>query len=395
MKTTFAALALALLVPTAAVAQDAAPATQPTTQPASVDAAPAVQLESKVLIVPFTTVEATDPDWIGRAVQQSLLADLSRGNGGTPMQAVGDATPLTSVEQAIEAGKKANARYVIFGSYQRIEPTLRITGQIVDVSTGKVVAGLKSTGSSRDLFEMQDTLAFQAKWGLGTERLAEKAKANPPAERPTIQPQGPVALAGDRYAESELSRAVADGRSLIERNDAAGRSYRDNYYDDASLGGFYPAGSYYGGYYPGFYGYGGGWPYNWWWWGGRTVVISGGTVNCDPQRPDYVPFKTNLAGGAVPTVGSRNYSVGQGNTMGSYPMTMQGAERNYNLPTPRGSSISPPRFNTPAPVNNGPARTHFNGGGARVSTGGGTGMAAPRSAPAPRAAPAPRTGVSK
>ena len=45
--------------------------------------------------------------------------------------AVGDPNPFGSVEQAVEAGKKANARYVIFGSYQRIEPSLRITGQIV------------------------------------------------------------------------------------------------------------------------------------------------------------------------------------------------------------------------------------------------------------------------
>lgn len=371
MKTKLAALAALFLVSTA-VAQDAPPAgatTQPGTEPTT---QPAAQLEAKVLIVPFAPVEATDPDWIGRAVQQSLLADLSRAIGSVAIQAVGDPSPLSAVEQAIEAGRKVNARYVIFGSYQRIEPTLRITGQIVDVSTGKVVAGLKSTGSSRDLFEMQDTLAFQAKWGLGTERLAEKAKANPPTEKPEIKPLGPVGLAGDRYAESDLSRAVADGRSLIDRQDAAGQSYRENYYDDASLGGYFPAGGYYyGGYYPG------GWPYNWWWWGGRTIIIkTDNTVHCDPKRPDYVPFKSNLAGGAVPTVGSRDYSIGRGNTMGSYPMTMQGAQRNYNLASP--PRVNPPRVS--APVNNGPPRTHF--GGTRVNT-------APRTA-AP-ASPAPRT----
>lgn len=401
MTTKFAALALSLLIPTATFAQDAAPATQPTAQPAG--AASASQLESKVLIVPFTPVEASDPDWIGRAVQQSLVADLSRNNGGTAIQAVGDPNPLGSIEQAVEAGKKANARYVIFGSYQRIEPTLRITGQIVDVSTGKVVAGLKSTGSSRDLFEMQDTLAFQAKWGLGTERLAEKAKANPPAEKPEIKPLGPVAASGDRYADSELSRAVADGRSLIQRNDAAGKSYRDTYYDDNSLGGYYPAGTYYYGgpnYYPsyGFYGYGG-YPYNWWWWGGRSVIISGGSVDCDPRRPDYQPFKNSITGGGTPTVGSpRNAGIGVGNVPGGIPMTMQGAERNYNLPT--GQSFNPPRPAAP-PVNNGPPRIPFNsgarvntsgsgggGGGVRMSGGGGGGTSG--AAATPRAAPAPR-----
>src|SRR5688572_1810711 len=104
MKRTIAALALSLLIPAAGLAQ--APATQPTTQPTTQPAAQA--LESRVLVVPFTPVETSDPDWIGRAVQQSLLADLSRGTAA--VQAAGEPAKITTVAEAIDLGQNLNAR---------------------------------------------------------------------------------------------------------------------------------------------------------------------------------------------------------------------------------------------------------------------------------------------
>jgi hypothetical protein len=240
------------------------------------------------------------------------------------------------VAEAVNAGKHADVRYVIFGSYQRIEPTLRITGQIVDVPSGKVVAGLKATGSDRDLFDMQDTLAFQAKWGLGTERLAQKAAvakadAQTTAPAPEIPALGPV-RAGERYMDSDLSKAVADGRSLIEREDAAGESFRRQYYDEGVPAYPYPA-TYDG------YGWWGA-PYGWWWWGSRTtIIINKDGSNCHTSNPSHSPFS-------------------QG------PNTMQFSERNFikadrNFITPTngnfiqstgGSVMNPPIRSTMAPV---------------------------------------------
>ena len=59
---------------------------------------------------------------------------------------------------------------------------------------------------------------------------------------------------GDKhpYDESDLSRAVADDVSLIDRYDAAGQSYRQQYYDDRYYNSYLPFYStypYYG-YYP-------------------------------------------------------------------------------------------------------------------------------------------------
>ena len=343
---TLAALTLSLMVPAAVLAD--VPATQPA-------AAVPASTEAKVLVVMFQPVEPTDPDWIGRAVQQSLVADLSRTNTSTSIQPFADQSRVSSVNEAIDAGKHADARYVIFGSYQRIDPTLRITGQIVDISTGKVVAGLKATGSDRELFDMQDTLAFQAKWGLGTERLAQKtaaakadAQATAPPEIPAL---GPV-QAGERYMDSDLSKAVADGRSLIERDDAAGQSYRREYYDDstpAGYDGYYGWNGYYGGFGPWGYPYG-------WWWGSRTIIIKGN--NCIPTHAPFSqgPNTMQFTNGNYITPTSGNYIKPTG---GNYIRPTGG---NFVAPSRGGMAPS-----TPSSIGGG-------GGGARAVTGIGGGM---------------------
>jgi len=237
------------------------PTTVPTTQPSA---------DMKVLVLPFAPVQPGEMLWIARAVQQSISADLSRPTTGQPLQALTDGTAADTTAEAIELGKNANARFVVFGSYQVIDPNLKITGQVIEVSTGRVIGGLKSTGSVRELFDMQDRLAFQARWALGMNQLAEKKLAPVPVPRPTIQPNGPILTGADRYDGSNLSYAVAENKSLIDRYDAAGTSYRNQYYDSSyypmypmySYGysyGYY--GGYYGGYYPARYG-GGGTCYN-------------------------------------------------------------------------------------------------------------------------------------
>ncbi len=223
----------------------ASPATQPVEQLA------ARADGTRILVLAFAPVQASDADWISRAVQQSVVADLSRPTTGQPLQAISDSTPVNSTNDAIEAGKKASAKYVVTGNYQMVEPNLKVTGQVIDVETGKVVGGLKSTGSVRELFDMQDRIAGQVRFSIANERMAGKKQQtavaslpkNPEAP-PTIEPLGPVVAVQRPYDDSDLSRAVADDVSLIDRYDAAGQSYRQRYYDDSYYGS-YP---YYGGY---------------------------------------------------------------------------------------------------------------------------------------------------
>src|SRR5438046_1422336 len=97
---------------------------------------------AKVLLLPFDSAGPAEKQWVAKALQQNLLAELSRVNSVEPVLGAQVAADL---DAALKAAGDAKADYVIFGSYQAVEADLRMTGQVVDVNKKQAVAGLKST----------------------------------------------------------------------------------------------------------------------------------------------------------------------------------------------------------------------------------------------------------
>lgn len=125
-----------------------------------------------VLVLPFQPVAQDERPaaWIGEAISETLTSDLSVD--GRLDVSTGDA-PAADAEAAADAGKQARAAFVVFGSYQKIDGQLRITGRILDVAKGEVTAGAKATGPVRDLFALQDSLADQVQRRLLNDALPE------------------------------------------------------------------------------------------------------------------------------------------------------------------------------------------------------------------------------
>jgi TolB-like protein len=149
---------------------------------------------AKVLLLPFEPAGPAEKQWIAKAIQQNLVAELSRVNTVQPV--TGDQTAGT-LDAAVKAAADAGADYVVFGSYQAVEGDLRVTGQVVDLSTKQIVSGLKSTGTLRDLFGIEDVIANQVKRSLpqpvavAQPEMLKQPPAAPPAavevERPAVQ----------------------------------------------------------------------------------------------------------------------------------------------------------------------------------------------------------------
>jgi TolB-like protein len=202
---------------------------------------------AKVLLLPFEAVgDATKP-WVAKAVQQNLVAELSRVNSVTPATVDTGAADLNA---ALNAADKEKADFVVFGSYQAVDNELRITGQVVDVGKKQAVAGLKSTGSLRDLFGMEDVIATQVKRALpqplveaGPDMLKQPAAAQPPAEGEA--PQQPAADAAANLDQRARELQDAIDRALDRIRYATPPDYGGAYYPPYDYG--------YGGY---GYGYG-------------------------------------------------------------------------------------------------------------------------------------------
>lgn len=165
---------------------------------------------AKVLVLPFDVAGPTEKPWIAKAVQQNLMAELSRLNS---VQPVTGATAAKDQDAALKAAQEAGADFVVQGTYQAVDSDLRLTGQVLDVAKKQAVAGLKSTGSLRDLFGLEDVIASQVKRALPQPVAEAKPEMlqQPKPEAPVLEPNGPIVMdPGSRLREIEnrLDQAI-------------------------------------------------------------------------------------------------------------------------------------------------------------------------------------------
>jgi TolB-like protein len=205
--------------------------------------------QAKVAVLPFDAAGPADKGWIAKAVQKNLMAELSRVNS---VQPVAGTVSAADQDAALKAATEAGADFVVFGTYQVVEADLRLTGQVVEVATKKSVAGLKSTGSLRDLFGLEDVIANQVKRALpqpAAEAKVEMLQQPKAAEQPPmLEPNGPIVM-----DPNERLRAVEQGLDwAIERlKYAPAYEYdRPYYYGSYFSGSYYPYYSYPIYYYP-------------------------------------------------------------------------------------------------------------------------------------------------
>src|SRR4051794_18507277 len=180
---------------------------------------------SRVLVQPFTeanpdqqasqTAPAKQPDWINRALVQSVSDDLSAMKGLTLLKGAGGATTSPS-----------DADYIVSGTIQRMNGDLRVTGRVEDTASHQVIGGFKATGTERDLFAIEDSIAAQLK-----QVLAPQSATPAVAQQQPQQPTTATAVAGNnvpfgqpahgQFEGSDLQRALEERdylRRLEERN---------------------------------------------------------------------------------------------------------------------------------------------------------------------------------
>lgn len=249
-----------------------------------------------ILVLPFASSPEAQSQWLGKAVQQDLISDLTEGTT-THVIAPSSLPAAIDLDGAVREARDANAAIVVFGQAQTTGKEIRLTGQVVDVASGNALGALKATGSSDDLFHLEDGLASQAVLLLPRSMLnpqtlqnIQRAANNPsngndpfassgPSQATAPQPQAPPA---DQYPTPTTMPPGADNAPNgyafpanpypIDPNSyyypppaygddssyayAAPPDYYPDYNSGIIIGGGYGYGCY--GYYPGFsFGFGG------------------------------------------------------------------------------------------------------------------------------------------
>ncbi len=212
--------------------------------------------DGKILVLPFQAINPADTNlWVGRSVQESMVADLI---ATVPDRVVSSDQTAASLDAAIALGKQRGARYVVAGGFVTANQELRITGQIIDVDSGKPVGAIKVTGAPSQIFRMEDGLAMQVKGQIVPGQ--QPANAPPPqalqhqqAQQPQPLYQAPIDVNGVRtdYNQPLVTGTYATQPAVV--------TYAPDYNNYV----YYPPATYYPydyGYYPYYpycdYGYG-------------------------------------------------------------------------------------------------------------------------------------------
>ena len=202
-----------------------------------------------IAVLPFNVIAPAGNEWLGRAMQEGLATNLQKSSDLSATIIAG--LPPADANAAIAQAKTSSGAYVLFGSIQLQDDQMRVTAQILSLVSNQSIGSLKSDGSQRDLFNIEDLLADHAQRLLLPIHTKTTARTASPA--PTLELVGPTI--------SDTTSRYYDGNLMSQINPPAD-PYRDDYdryyyqsYDTSAFG-----------YYYGFWGCG--FPFYAWGWGG-------------------------------------------------------------------------------------------------------------------------------
>jgi len=192
-----------------------------------------------VLVRPFTsTGNPGTYDWVGKGIQQSLLADLSGAQGVQITFAATQAVQNGQAEQepgdSLALAARAGANLLGLGSYQINDNQLRITGEVYDVASAKNIGGIKATGPITDLFKLEDSLNDQL------QRLLPITRAPALVAQPQVAPAQPNDSSSNLPTTVVVPAPQTSQYVYVYPSDSTASYYSPSYSSYPYYSGYYP-----------------------------------------------------------------------------------------------------------------------------------------------------------
>lgn len=170
----------------------------------------------KVLVPKPDATNRDDPEMsrMVQVVQSSLRNELSSAQ--TPAGAVSVSTleeRFDSREDRLKAARSAGGTHVVECFVQSVGGSVRISGQVLDANTGRVIAPLQATGPATEFFGVQDEFVRQAR-----SAIASSPGSLPSGNLPTPSslPSGVMAAPGTASVIPPTSGSYWSGFTPVE-----------------------------------------------------------------------------------------------------------------------------------------------------------------------------------
>jgi len=139
--------------------RDGVAGTQP---PSPASEAVALELPDKpsIAVLPFTNMSTdSEQDYFADGLVEDIITALSRFKSLFVIARNSSFTYKGKTIDIKQVGRELGVRYVLEGSVRRAGQRLRITGQLIDASTGAHLWAEKFDGPMEEVFELQDEVA--------------------------------------------------------------------------------------------------------------------------------------------------------------------------------------------------------------------------------------------
>ena len=189
-----------------------------------------------IAVIPFSNISqnAAD-DWLGEGIAETVVADLESQPGLTVIAreqvraAIAGGSRTIDDAAVIPLGRALGARWVVTGGVQHLAGQLRITGRLVDATSGVVAKTVKVDGKLEEIFALQDRIAAELTTDVRRDGMAKR--------RAGVQPgtggEGQVAVTGEangidpfparRPVPPRSAPAAATGGIILPAGDPANR----------------------------------------------------------------------------------------------------------------------------------------------------------------------------
>ncbi len=172
----------------------------------------------RVGIIPFQNLSSDKSvDWIGLSMAKEITLELTKYSKVHVIDTVTVEKALANVilpkgtipiATVKAVGQKLNARYMVFGDFQKFGDYVKVTAYVFDVDAGRVVETVKESGKLDEIFTVQDNIVRHTKLVI-LKLAATSAPAPKPKPKPQPKPRKPT------VDENEITRRLMEEQSGV------------------------------------------------------------------------------------------------------------------------------------------------------------------------------------
>lgn len=127
--------------------------------------------ENSVAVIDFMNLTGnTDDDWLSGGIAETVTVDLKKVSSLKVVSRESILKLLSSYgkqkfseQQIIDLGHRLHVRWIIWGAFQKLSGSIRITPHFTDIRSGELIGSAKIDGKMEEIFELQDRIIHHLK----------------------------------------------------------------------------------------------------------------------------------------------------------------------------------------------------------------------------------------